>query len=66
VSYYGIILHVPDIYLMLGLLIPLLAHTVFVLATQDRVGAVRASSKSLETRPYREDTIARRTNEVVG
>jgi len=66
VSYYGIVLGVPGLYLALGLLLPLLAHTVFVLAVQDRTGAAKALTQSADTRSYREDAIATRTKEVAG
>jgi len=66
VAYCGVLLSVPGILLFLGLIVPVLSHTVFVLAMQDWLGAAKAGTPNMEARAFREKPIATRRKEVAG
>ena len=66
VAYCGIVFRVPDFYLALSLLVPIAAHTAFVIAVQGSLRFARPASDSGDTPRFQADTLARHTNEVIG
>ena len=66
VAYCGIVFRVPDFYLALALLVPIAAHTAFVIAVQGSLRFARPASDSGDTPRFQADTLARHTNEVIG
>lgn len=65
VAYCGIVFRVPDLYLALGLLVPLLAHTVFVIAVQGPSRAVDGDTKG-DVPAFQRERLATNVNKVIG